>query len=328
MPSKNSKSKLTPPDSVVKLVNSMTIYQEKVILWMQKVRLPGLQGANLYELAYVFIKQLFNTSLTLSASAMAFNFFLAIFPSLIFVFALIPYIPIDNLDKKLDQWMMSALPQTAVLLLHSIMEELFKDKGFAVLSISFVVVIYSATRGLNTMIEAFRAMDPNFTPRLPFAKQYLRAFVLFIVLFLFIIIALGVNIFVELLLSNVFDFFDPIEGLDRFALNLLEIGTEAVIILLGISILYTSVKDSNIHINFVSAGSIAASIMMFFAFSLLKILFSTFLNYNKIYGSLATAIVLMIWFYWISIILLFGYNFNVSIRNVITHKARLPKTNL
>jgi membrane protein len=327
MPSKNSRIKLNKPESVVKAVDTMTIYKEKVIDWMQQLKLPGLKGANLYELVYVFINQLFNTSLTLSASAMAFNFFLAIFPSLIFVFALIPYIPIDNLDIKLDQWMMSALPQTAVLLLHSIMEELFKDRGIAVLSISFVVVIYSATRGLNTMIEAFRAMDPNFTPRLPFIKQYLRAFVLFIVLFLFIIIALGVNIFVELLLSNVFNFFEPIKGFNRIALHLLEIGTEAVFILLGISILYTSVKDSNIHINFVSAGSIAASILMFFAFSMLKILFSTFLNYNKIYGSLATAIVLMIWFYWISIILLFGYNFNVSIRNVILYKARSIQSN-
>ena len=298
------------------------LYHSRTIRLMRAIHLPGLRGANLYELVSVFFRQFVDMSVTLNASAMAFNFFLAIFPALIFIFALIPFIPIESLDEKLDQWMMSALPQTAVLLLHSIMGELFKDKGIAVLSISFVVVIYSATRGLNTMIEAFRAMDPNFTPRLSFVKQYSRALILFAVLFVFIIIALGVNIFVEIMLNNVFSFLPPIQGFNRIALNALEIITEGAIILLGVSILYTSVKDNNIHINFISAGSIAASLLMFSAFSLLKILFSTFINYNKIYGSLATAIMLMFWFYWISLILLFGYNLNISIRNVLLKRVK------
>ena len=65
---------------------------------LENVSLPGFKKNSIYQVGKFFVKGLFEEDLNLRASSLAFNFFIAIFPLIIFLFTLIPYIPIDNLE--------------------------------------------------------------------------------------------------------------------------------------------------------------------------------------------------------------------------------------
>ncbi len=81
------------------------IFQWKIITFViklsKKLVLPGFDGLPLYNVTGFFIKGLYEGYITSRASAISFNFFLAIFPSLIFLFTIIPFIPIENFQTTL-----------------------------------------------------------------------------------------------------------------------------------------------------------------------------------------------------------------------------------
>lgn len=292
------------------------IISDKVLYRLKKTKIPRTHGASLYDLIDQFAAQMVHSSISINASAMAFNFFLAIFPGLIFIFSLIPYIPIDNLERQIDLWITKVLPSVSAQLISSVLKALFMGKGIGLASIAFLVVIYNSARGLNTLIEAFRKMDPKFTPQLAILPQYGRSLLLLLVLFIMAVIGIGMNITATIVLNDLFNLFDPIRGFERWAFYFLDILVEFLAFFIAISVVYSAAKANSIRMGFISVGSIVATLLMIPAIDLLKWLFSSFFNYNKFYGPLAAVVGLMVWLYWVSIILLLGYNLNVAIRNI------------
>ena len=64
----------------------------------RRIKPIGFAGLSLYDVAIFFWKGLMEGAITTRASSLAFNFFLAFFPSIIVFFTLIPYIPIEGLQ--------------------------------------------------------------------------------------------------------------------------------------------------------------------------------------------------------------------------------------
>ena len=77
---------------------------------LKKIKLPGFEGLSIYDLFELYSIGIVKGTLTTRASAIAFSFFMAIFPFLLFVLIVIPYIPIDDFRLEFISFLNSSLP--------------------------------------------------------------------------------------------------------------------------------------------------------------------------------------------------------------------------
>lgn len=87
-------------------------YLSLIINYTRRITLPGFQKIPIYDVGEFFLRELFKGDLQIRARAIAFSFFLAIFPAIIFLFTLIPYVPIDGFQERLLSILQSLLLTT------------------------------------------------------------------------------------------------------------------------------------------------------------------------------------------------------------------------
>lgn len=294
---------------------------------MKKVRVPYTDGANLFDFMRVYVEDIADPKFTLNASAMAFNFFLALIPTLIFIFSLIPFIPVDNLSERVYYFMSEFFPQDTTILVRSTLNELMKDKSVSLISISFITIFIGVTRGLVTMSNAFDSLRPDVKERNGI-KKYAIAFALFLVLFVLGVIEVGLSVAVSVVV-NWLNYFDleqieqalnfralQIGGLEKALLRGAIFLLDLCLALIVISLFYSVLPSRKLNWRIISPGSVVSTVLLVVALQLLKLFFGQFANYNKVYGSLATVIVLMVWFQLISFVLLIGFHLNISMKKI------------
>ncbi|MCB0409782.1 MAG: YihY/virulence factor BrkB family protein [Flavobacteriales bacterium] len=287
----------------------------------KRIVLPGFDGIPLYEVLEFLITGLQKSSLTTRASSLAFRFFLALFPSLIFLLSLLPYIPIDHFYNELLLILRELLPEEAYKTAKDTMHDLFNKKHNTLLSFGFLFALYLASDGVNAMIEAFQ--DSYHTgKKVNFIKKRLISLLLLVILTFLMIAAIGLivfsGVFISYLISN------NILSSD-ISLIMLNIGKIIILLLLfflGISSIYYFGGLGYKKFRFISAGSTLATlltILLSFGFAFYV---NNFASYNKIYGSIGTLIVIMLWLYFNSLVLLIGYELNASIKHAKSLKTQ------
>ena len=280
----------------------------------KKIILPGFDGIPLYNVLKFLITGLQKSSLTTRASSLAFRFFLALFPTLIFLLSLLPYIPIDDFYNELLLVLKELLPDQAYQTSVDTINDLFNKKHNTLLSFGFLFALYLASDGVNAMIMAFQN-SYHTTKKVSFIKLRLTSFLLLFILTLLMVLAVGLivfsSIFISYLISN-----DILSG--DVSLVMLNIGKMVILLLLfflGISSIYYFGGLGYKKFRFISAGSTLATlltILLSFGFAFYV---NNFASYNKIYGSIGTLIVIMLWLYFNSLVLLIGYELNASIKH-------------
>jgi len=285
----------------------------------KKITFPGFDGVPLYDVTVFFFKGIIEGSLTTRASSIAFNFYLAIFPSIIFIFTLIPYIPIDNFQVELLSLMQSVMPNNAYLAFKETLEDIITIQHGSLLSIGFFTAIVFSTNGFNSMIEAFNATKHTIDTRSWLAQRGV-ALVLSFIVFSLTIVAVSLIVFsqwtMDFLVSN-----HIIK--EAFTLFLLGLGKWIIIIALfffTISFLFYPAPAKKVRWRFISAGSTLATILTI----AISLGFSFYINhfgrYNTLYGSIGAILVILVWLYLNSITLLIGYELNASIKDAHLEK--------
>ena len=94
-------------------------FYRRFVEWTKFIILPGFSPLPLYTVAVFFFQEIQKDSLVNKASSLAYNFMMAIFPSIIFIFTLIPYIPIKNFQNQLMSIISLLLPENAYLAFES-----------------------------------------------------------------------------------------------------------------------------------------------------------------------------------------------------------------
>ena len=280
----------------------------------KKIVLPGFDGLPLYDVVTFFIKGIQKGSLTTRASSLAFNFFLAIFPGIIFLFSLIPYIPIDNFQDQLLSLMEDMLPYNAFQAMKDTIEDILMHQRGGLLSFGFILTFYFATNGVNAMINAFNSSYYSVETRSPL-MQRLVSFVLVFILTFLVLFSIALIVFSGLALDYLVD-----KGIlqDTFTIYLLLIGKWLIIIGLfffTFSFLYYYGPSRKSKFRFISPGSTLATILSIITSLGFAYYVNNFGQYNKLYGSIGTIVVVLLWLYFNSIILLVGFELNASIRN-------------
>jgi membrane protein len=280
----------------------------------KKLVIPGFDGLPLYDVISFFVTGVRKSSLTTRASALAFNFFLAIFPGLIFLFTLIPYIPIENFQDQLLHLMADILPANAFESLKMTIEDLVTRQRGGLLSFGFILAIYFATNGFSSMITAFNNSYYVAESRSALMQFLVSIFLVFIVTFL-VFIAITLIIFSGIMLNYLSE-----KGIlqDSFSIILIMAGKWLVVVSLlffSFSCIYFIAPSKKSQYRFISAGSTLATILSIITSLGFAYYVNHFGQYNKLYGSIGTIIVILLWIQFNSFILLIGFELNASIKN-------------
>ena len=279
--------------------------------WTKVYILPGFSPLPLYTVAAFFLKEIQKEELINKASSLAYNFMLAIFPAIIFLFALIPFLPNGFQDQLMDIIAL-ILPHNAFDAFESTITEIVKIQNGKLLSFGILLALIFATNGVDSLMMAFNKSSLIMETRSWFQRR-LVALVLTLVIFLSIIICIGAMIVGEFALKYINTGLG-IKG--NFVYYLIQISRWAllgVLYFVTISFLYRYGPSHAKKWKLFSAGSWLATILAFLSIWGFSFYINNFGSYNKLYGSIGTLIVIMIWLYLNSLILLIGFELNASV---------------
>lgn len=297
---------------VIKLMNLPVV--KNLIDLAKRVHLPGFEGLSVYQVLDFLIKGLQESSLTMRASAMAFKFFLAVFPGIIFLFTLIAYIPIDDMHSDILNYLKDVLPKDAYSVTVDTIEDLLKNKNSGLLSFGFLVTIYLASNAIHAMMESFNESFHISESRNPIILRMLSLALLFI-LTLLLALSSVLIVFSELIINWLGSFnFLP----DELTLMMLEFGKWLVVLLTfnsGISLIYFLGPDKKAKFRLFSAGSAFSTLFIVLTSLGFAYYVNHFGQYNKVYGSIGTIMVIMLWIYFNSLVLILGFELNTTIFN-------------
>jgi len=284
-----------------------------IIQIARRIKPIGFVGLSLYDVAIFFWKGLMEGAITTRASSLAFNFFLAFFPSIIVFFTLIPYIPVDGLQETLMELLAVVLPPSTNEITFQTLEDIISNPRGGLLSVGFILALYFSTNGINSLIEAFNS-SYHIREIRPLIQQRILSLGLTLLLSIMLIIAIGLIIFgtvvVNYLVSS--------EIITTGAADLIIYGKWFVMLAMlffGISILFHLGPAIKSKWKFFTPGTIFATIFIIITSIGFNYYINHFSQYNKIYGSIGTLMIILLWMYFNSIILLTGFELNASISN-------------
>lgn len=279
---------------------------------LQHVIIPGTANVSMHEVIKTYFHGINQSSITLRASAAAYRFFIALFPGIIFLFSLIPYIPIDNFQRELLEILHDVLPKNAYELTAATFEDMVKNPRGGLLSFGFISALYFSTNGIHTMIDAFNHSIHVDEKRTGFRQRLVSVILLFI-LFLLIVIAIALLIISGIILNYLSGLTDIIGQLNFIMLQVGQWIILFALIFLVVSFLYWLGPAKKVRFRFFNPGAIFASLMIVLSSVAFSFYVNNFGQFNKLYGSLGTVIVIMLWIYFNSLFILSGFELNASI---------------
>jgi len=279
---------------------------------LEQVSMPGFKQKSIYQVGKFFVNGLFKEDLNLRASSLAFNFFISIFPLIIFLFTLIPYIPIDNLEDLINVYIDKFLPEQASTFVNETITDIVRNQHAGLLSFGFIAALYFASNAFASMLAAFDTGISSKLQRNWFDIRSKSILLLFLVVSL-----LFATILLSITFNYVFSFIDgqlPLqENLARIVLLLVEYALTFLLVYFIFSSLYFFGSNKGTKWRFFSAGSTVATVLSIISTYGFRLYVENFNSYNKLYGSVGTLLVLMILIYVNSFVVLIGFELNRSI---------------
>jgi membrane protein len=280
---------------------------------LRSVSLPGFDSVPLYDVTWFFIRGVQKGSLNMRASSIAFNFMLALGPGVVFLLAMIPYVPIQNLQQELFEVFHELMPANSYIAIETLLNELFQKRSGLPL-FGLLLSLFFAQKGIHGMIGAFNATYHTIETRSWF-RQRLVAISLVFIFFVLIIIATYLIFFNKLILELMVH-----KGLIRLNITYYLVLAGKWLILIGltffsISFLYFLAPLRKTQWRFFSAGSSLATILTVIASLGFSYFVNNFAQFNRFFGSIGALIALMLWLNFNSLNLLIGFELNASINN-------------
>ncbi len=292
------------------------LYKRQVrstLYFLQHFALPGNKGVPVYDVLRYFLVGIFNGDLNQRAKGLAYSFLSALPPLLIFFFTLVAYFPVDGLQDELLMQLGGIVPAGIMGPLADTINDIMGHRHGTLLSIGFIGSILLAANGMNSFILSLNFANKSIEKR-PFVQRYLLCIAMVFVLYIIIVLVLSLLIGHKLLLQLLFA-----QGwmtISQTNVVLFNVGRWLLLTfatLFAVSFLYYWAPVKRQRVGFFSAGSVLATGMFFVLSWGLGIYLNNFSNYNLVYGSIGTLLMLMFWVYFNCIVLLVGYELNISI---------------
>ncbi len=274
----------------------------------KKIKIPGLEGLSLYDVLEMYVIGIVKGALTARAGGIAFSFFMAIFPFLLFILTLIPYIPISGFQEGLFDLIREGLPPKTFDAVNDVIKDIINNQYGGLLSFGFLTSVFLMTNGVNAIFGGFEYSYHVQEFRNVF-KAYALSLAVSLLIAFFLIITVSLIILYQIALSKI-DWFNTSE-LDLFYLG--RIILFLIMIYTVIFLLFRYGTKQGSAIKFFSPGAILTTVVSLFTFYLFGIYVIKFAKYNQLYGSIGTLLILMLFVWLNAIILLLGFELNSSI---------------
>ncbi|MEO6149981.1 MAG: YihY/virulence factor BrkB family protein [Mucilaginibacter sp.] len=288
------------------------VFYRYIIRWSKHVVLPGFAPLPLYTVVVFFILEIEQRSIGNRASSLAFSFMLAVFPALIFLFTLIPYIPFSGFQQTLLGLIQLILPTKAYEAFQTTIVDIVTNQNVKLLSFGFLSALYFATNGMNNLMQAFNKSSLQLETRSWFKRRWVALLLTLVIsfsMFIAIIIMMGGQVVISFLQEHIFStsiFWPYLFTLSRWLIVIF-------IFFITLSILYRYGPAHKQRWKFINPGSLLATFLAVLTSVGFTYYINNFASYNKVYGSIGTLIVVMIWMYINSLVILIGFELNASV---------------
>lgn len=277
----------------------------------QKIKIPGLEGMTLFDLLEMYITGIIKGALTARASSIAFSFFIALFPFALFMLTLIPYVPIEGFQENFMSFIFKAMPsQEASDAVSYVLKDIANNKYGELLSFGFILSIFLMTNGVNAILAGFEYTFHDIETR-TVVRQYIVSLIISMVLAFLLIFTVGLIIFLEFLVNSITENGVQLDAV--FWIGIIQIIILFMMIFIDISLLYYFGTREGRQLTFFSPGTIFTALLFIVNFKIFKIYIEKFAQYNQLYGSIGTVLVIMLFIWLNSIILLLGFELNTSL---------------
>ena len=276
---------------------------------LKKVKLPWLQGLSLYDLLELYGLGIVESALTYHASAIAFSFFMALFPFALFILNLIPYIPIEGFQEDFLQFVRQGVPPNTYDAIYKIINDILHNSHSGLLSSGVILSIFLMANGLNGILGGFESSRHVLIKR-GFVHQYIVALGMSLLLSILLIVTVSAIVVFEVFIQKTI-LSDQVELiiLWRYAFVI-------VMILITTSILFKFGTMHDKNRAFISIGSVFTTILVIldsYGFGIWVIRFS---KYNELYGSIGTLLIMMFYIWINCMILLLGFELNGTVNKL------------
>ncbi len=283
-------------------------FLESIYLWNTTV--------SLYHLLSILWKKIITFDIDQRAASVSYSFLLAVFPGVIFLFTLIPFIPINHLDRLIMDFLSDAMPRGIYDNMSMTIQEIVSRKRSDILSFGFFFTVFAATNGMMALMRSF-----NMALQVKEKRNYLKARLIALFLTVLLIIVMVCAIVILIVGRIIIDFlFDKGLLSENFTFYLFQIGRYGGIFLIfffGICVIYYFAPAVHKKLKFFNLGAFIASFLGIIATNLFSFYVINFNSYNKLYGSIGTLIALMVWLYLIALILILGFEINIAVRDAL-----------
>jgi membrane protein len=289
-------------------LNKIPVVKQLVSL-TKAIKLKSLEGLSLYDILELYVLGIFKGAFSYRASAIAFSFFMALFPFALFILNLIPFIPLENFQADFLEFVEEGVPPNTYDAIEAILKDIMETSHQGLLSSGFILSILLMTNGINAILGGFE-MSAHITITRGFFRQYFISLAISLVLSMILLITVAAIVIAEVMIQKI-----NIRGYvaDVSVIEWSRYGFILLMILITTSILYKFGAKETSSIAFISYGAVFTTILIVVSSYVFGIYVTKFAKYNELYGSIGTLLVLMFYIWINCMVLLLGFELNATI---------------
>ncbi|GGD31162.1 YihY/virulence factor BrkB family protein [Flavobacterium orientale] len=284
-----------------------------IVRFIKKIKLPWLEGLSFYDLMELYFLGIIKGAFSYRAGAIAFSFFMALFPFALFILNLIPFIPIEGFQDDFLKFVEDGVPPNTYEAIKSIIDDILNNSYQGLLSSGFILSIFLMSNGINAILGGFET-SYHITISRSFFRQYFIALAMSLLFSLLLIVTVAAILISEVFIQSI-QFHEVVEG-NISLIQLTRYGFVIIMILITTSLLYKYGAKETSNISFISIGSVFTTILILLSSYVFGIYVVKFAKYNELYGSIGTLLILMFYIWINCMILLLGFELNASINKL------------
>ena len=299
-------------DSVEDKLMKIPLVRQLVML-LNRIILPGFNGLSLFHLLEIYIEGIIRGAFSARASSIAYSFFVAIFPFLLFILNLISFVSIDGFQQRFLVFVQELLPPKTQDFFLPVLEDIALNQRTELTYITFFLTLFLAANGVNSIFTAF---ENSFLIRInrAFLRQYAVALVVAVALAIVMMIAVGIILYGE---YAIFELKGRAYISDEIVwIYLLQIVVFILMVYVVTATLYHFGVKEGRQISFFSIGALLTTLLFILTTYLFGVYINKFAQYNELYGSIGALLILMFYIWINSNLLLLGFELNISLQRL------------
>lgn len=285
---------------------------KNLIGFLEALKIPGYVGFSFYDLIEMYTAGIVKGALSSRAGSIAFSFFMALFPFLLFILNLIAFIPIANFDAVLFDFIELLLPQESQGFFTDIFTDIRQKQRTGLLSSVFILSIFLTANGVSSIFSSFEGSYHVDLSR-SFIRQYLYSMMVGVLLAVLLLVGVAALIFFEIFI------FKNLDELIPSTVNWIRMGQlffYTILIYVSVAILYYFGTIEGKKNRFFSPGALMTCLLILMTTYLFGIYIENFSTYNQLYGSIGALLIFLFYIWLNSSLLLLGFELNATLNRL------------